>query len=71
MTPEQAYEWLAPKLSSEERKVLDVIYLATDAVNQSQPLGYIDAAGINCLRNEGRAMVWRDPSERATPLFTK
>lgn len=28
MTPEHAYDWLAPKLSTDERKVLDVIYEA-------------------------------------------
>ena len=32
MTPEQAYEWLAPKLSTEERNVLDVIYRPNKSV---------------------------------------
>lgn len=26
MTPEQAYDWLAPKLSTQERQALDLIY---------------------------------------------
>lgn len=28
MTPQQAYDWLAPKLSTEERKVFDVVFAA-------------------------------------------
>ncbi|HJV95715.1 MAG TPA: hypothetical protein VJ608_06745 [Albitalea sp.] len=31
MTPQQAYEWLAPKLSTAERSALDVIFRAADA----------------------------------------
>lgn len=32
MTPEQAYEWLAPKLDLSERKVLDALKLAIMAL---------------------------------------
>lgn len=70
MTPEQAYEWLAPKLSTPERQALDVIYAAAGAMQQTHPLGYIDATGLDFLRNEGRAMVWRDPGDRTIPFFT-
>lgn len=31
MTPDQAYDWLAPKLSHSERQALDVVYAATKA----------------------------------------
>ena len=36
MTPEQAYDWLAPKLSKPEREALDVIYRA--APEETTPL---------------------------------
>lgn len=39
MTPEQAYEWLAPKLSTSERQALDVIYQA--ARIQLVPVGKV------------------------------
>ncbi|MBK6616391.1 hypothetical protein [Ottowia sp.] len=35
MTPEEAYEWLAPKLSSDERSAFDVVMNALRAMRQS------------------------------------
>lgn len=41
MSPQQAYEWLAPKLSLGERQALDVIFAATKAGTDEvfHPLG--------------------------------
>lgn len=41
MTPGNAYDWLAPKLSDGERQALDVIYAATKAGTDEvfHPLG--------------------------------
>lgn len=41
MTPGNAYDWLAPKLSDGERQALDVIYAATKACTDEvfHPLG--------------------------------
>lgn len=35
MTPEQAYDWLAPKLSSPERQALDVIFTGIAAEREA------------------------------------
>lgn len=37
MTPDQAYEWLAPKLSTAERSVLNVIYKAVTKQSAVKP----------------------------------
>lgn len=37
MTPLQAYEWLAPKLSLQERKALDLIFEAVESQKVNSP----------------------------------
>lgn len=69
MTPAQAYEWLAPKLSTAERQALDVIFSAAGAMQQAHPAGFISKSDFDCLCQDGRAMVWRTPSDNAIPLF--
>lgn len=69
MNAQQAYDWLAPKLSTEERKVLDVIFAAAGAMQQEHPAGFISKADLECLYADGRAMVWRMPNDGAIPLF--
>lgn len=76
MTPEQAYEWLAPKLSTSERKALDVIFGAVDPEIRSAPkgsmapIGYLSWTSLECLINEGSAMLWRLPVDASCiPVF--
>lgn len=46
------YDWLAPKLSSEERKALDVIY---EAANRSNgPSGHVSTHWDGCGKEGGR-----------------
>lgn len=57
------YEWLAPKLSSEERKALDVIYEAANRSNGplckycGRDLRKIDTACDNCPADKLDATV--------------
>jgi hypothetical protein len=69
MNAQQAYEWLAPKLSTDERKALDVVYAAAGAMQQAHPAGFISKSDLECLGQDGRAMVWRSPSGDSIPLF--
>jgi hypothetical protein len=62
MTPQQAYEWLAPKLSMDERKALDVIFAALPNNNEAYEPKYGCHCDLDpgqepdeCVLDEGRA----------------